>query len=108
MAVAPDALSRVWAISTKEPIRDEWYNLLCKQIREGKEEGKDFNLENEQLFRYCIGLNEMGVPGFVWKRVLPFEDREELIKEEQKRLEHLGFKKCHASLQKWFWWPKMA
>lgn len=33
---------------------------------------------------------------------------ERLIAEEHNRLQHLGYKKCQASLQKWFWWPKLG
>lgn len=64
LSVAPDALSRVWAIDTTSPTEDQWYIGIVEKVMKGDEGVKDFKLENGELFRYCIGMDDAGVPTY--------------------------------------------
>lgn len=108
LSVAPDALSRVWMASVVEVQKDPWFEGLRAMIQEGEETVRDFKVEGDKVFRYCVGMDEAGIPGFVWKEVVPEAQREPIIKTEHERIKHLGYKKCATNLTKWYWWPGLA
>lgn len=65
---------------------------LLEKSRAGDEDAKDFKVEGGQLYRYYVGMDGMGIPGFIWKRVTPKDWREKTIMREHVRLKHLEFK----------------
>lgn len=107
LAAAPDALSRVWSAVVVEVQPDEWFDQMWSKTRAGDDEAHDYKIEGGKLFRYCIGMDDAGIPGFVWKRVVQKGMRKETIMKEHERLKHLGYKKCQTSLNHWCWWPRM-
>lgn len=108
LSVAPDALSRTWRVESIVSEDDPWFKDLFEKVQRKEPEVKEYKYEDGCLWRYCISMNEMGIPGFIWKKIVPEKGRKDLIWEEHERLKHSGYKKCMTSLSRWYWWPRMA
>lgn len=103
--IVPDALSR--AVETLE-IEDAWYSTLYKQVKDSPDDYLDFKIENGELYKYVPSKTETLDYVFEWKRCVPKELRERILREEHDKAFHIGYEKLLGKIQKRFFWPGMA
>ena len=109
--VVPDALSRIVMSMTTSGVdsNDAWYKALRKRVHDNTDNFPDFRLTGQELFKNCLGKDEMGNTIHHWKRVVPQEERVEIIRRfhDSPTAAHLGFQKTWEKIQSHFYWPKM-
>lgn len=109
--VVPDALSRVVAAVTTsgQSVKDSWYLRLVEQVQKNNDNFPDFRLVGEELFKNCQCKDETGATAHRWKKVVPQEERVEVIRRFHNSASgaHLGYYKTWQKIQYHYYWPKM-
>lgn len=108
----PDALSRVEiapVVFEAELVKDSWYRGLVESVQKQPERFPDFRLIGNELYKNCAYKDEDGVVLHKWKKMVPSEEREQLMQRyhDTPTAAHLGFYKTWQRLQPNYYWPRM-
>lgn len=112
--VIPDALSRAFPVSaintsnTFTTTTDSWYKKMYQSCINNPVKLPNFTIKNNKLFR--LSRNKCRLTSeFSWKEVIPFELRDQVIKENHSEptAGHLGIHKTYYRVALNYFWPGM-
>jgi len=109
--VVPDALSRIvdTVVFAVDPCTDPWYKRLLERVKNEADKFPDFRIVGDELYKNCLAQDEVGVKVHRWKKVVPTDERKEVIRKchDDPAAAHLGFFKTWQKIQHHYYWPKM-
>lgn len=116
--VVPDLLSRsvpvidVIEIPPPEnpPVLDRWYRKMIRMVTQSPLRFPLWRVENHRLYKRVNGnYPELREPGESWKKVIPKEDRKDLLRENHDSTTggHAGVYKTYERLKSRYYWPQM-
>lgn len=110
-----DALSRapipteiVNLICPVDSTSDTWYNNLFKRVEKAPHKFPDLRILNDNLYKRIRTKNPL-TRDCEWKRVIPHELRQDILKTCHDRADaaHLGVFKTSKRIAQSYYWPKM-
>ena len=106
-----DSLSTPSCISNNSPLKetkDRWFINLCKKVSACPKRYSLFRLSGHQLYKYVRPrFPELASDEDFWRKVIPSEERKQLIEDAHTSLCHVGVFKTFSHLAKTMYWPKM-
>lgn len=103
----PDALSRIYEIVTKIPIKSRltWYDEFVDELRENPDNYPQYYLDGNQILKKIPwNRNVLGDD----YRIFPHpESWNKLIKLVHEKTIHAGIKATYYELKRNYWWPEM-
>ena len=103
----PDALSRIYKITTKIPSdnRATWYDEFVDELRENPDNYPQYHVDGDNILRKIPwNRNVLGDDYRIFPHPNSWKD---LIKLVHEKTIHAGIKATYYELRKLYWWPEM-